>query len=133
MMLPDDAGGYLAYWMLFVSILAIFNTVQNFFTLSLTRRLYSASPDQVTALTSRTFATWTFLSAIVRIYAAFNITEENIYRIAIWTYIIAWLHFVSEFLVFKSAKINAGWLSPVIVSTLSLTWMLSQYSYYTQQ
>ncbi|RIA98472.1 Erg28-like protein [Glomus cerebriforme] len=132
-MLPDSAGGYLAYWMLFVSILAIFNTIQNFVTLSLTKRVYSARPDQVTALTSRTFAIWTLLSAIIRIYAAYNITEVNIYQIAIWTYIIAWSHFISEFLIFKSTKISAGWLSPVIVSTLSLTWMLLQYNYYTQQ
>ncbi|GBB88434.1 hypothetical protein RclHR1_00150030 [Rhizophagus clarus] len=132
-MLPDSAGGYLAYWMLFVSILALFNTIQNFVTLSLTKQIYSARPDQVTALTSRTFAIWTLLSAIVRIYAAYNITEVNLYQIAIWTYIIAWLHFVSEFIIYKSAKIGPGWLSPVIVSSLSLFWMLSQYNYYTQQ
>ena len=46
-----------------------------------------------------------------------NIKYFSIYQIAIWTYIIAWLHFVSEFFVFKSAKISAGWLSPVIVSS----------------
>ncbi|CAG8472409.1 13844_t:CDS:2 [Rhizophagus irregularis] len=108
-MLPESAGGYLSYWMLFVSILALFNTIQNFVTLSLTKRIYSARPDQVTALSSRTFAIWTLLSAIIRIYAAYNITEV------------------------KSAKISAGWLSPVIVSTFSLIWMLSQYDYYTQQ
>ncbi|CAB4404910.1 unnamed protein product [Rhizophagus irregularis] len=132
-MLPESAGGYLSYWMLFVSILALFNTIQNFVTLSLTKRIYSARPDQVTALSSRTFAIWTLLSAIVRIYAAYNITEVNIYQIAIWTYVIAWLHFISEFFIFRSAKISAGWLSPVIVSTFSLIWMLSQYDYYTQQ
>ncbi|CAB5396134.1 unnamed protein product [Rhizophagus irregularis] len=95
--------------------------------------IYSARPDQVTALSSRTFAIWTLLSAIIRIYAAYNITEVNIYQIAIWTYVIAWLHFISEFFIFRSAKISAGWLSPVIVSTFSLIWMLSQYDYYTQQ
>ena len=45
-MLPDSAGGYLANWLLFVSILALFNTIQNFVTLSLTKRVYSARPDQ---------------------------------------------------------------------------------------
>ncbi len=45
-MLPDSAGGYLAYWMLFMSILAIFNTIQNFLTVSLTKRVYNARPDQ---------------------------------------------------------------------------------------
>jgi hypothetical protein len=45
-MLPESAGGYLAYWMLFVSILALFNTIQNFVTLSLTKKIYSARPDQ---------------------------------------------------------------------------------------
>ncbi|CAG8700443.1 4007_t:CDS:10, partial [Funneliformis caledonium] len=90
--LPRSEGGYLAYWMLFVSILAIFNTIQNFLTLSLTKRVYSARPNQVTKLTSRTFATWTFLSAIVRIYAAYNITDV------------------------KTATISAGWISPIIIA-----------------
>ncbi|CAI2171125.1 5037_t:CDS:10 [Funneliformis geosporum] len=87
-------------------LVAIFNTIQNFLTISLTKRVYSARPAQVTKLASRTFATWTFLSAIVRLYAAYNITDV------------------------KTATISTGWLIPVIIASSSLIWMLLQYEYY---
>lgn len=67
---------------------------------------------------------------------------------AICTYLIAWLHFGSEFLVFKTTKIGGGLVSPIIVAGkffieipftllisaagISLFWMTSQYDYYVQ-
>lgn len=41
--LPD---GYLPKWLLFTSALGIFNTVQNFCTDSLTKRVYAGKPEQ---------------------------------------------------------------------------------------
>lgn len=56
------------------SSLAIFNSLQNFLTTSLTRRLYSLQPQLVNPLQARTFAVWTLASAFIRLYAAYNIT-----------------------------------------------------------
>lgn len=73
--------------------MAIFNTVQNFTTLKLTRKLYKGvapassktllfgpfmrhNAPTVTALQARTFAAWTLTSAIVRGYAAYNIHSK---------------------------------------------------------
>lgn len=42
--LPTSAG-YLAYWQLFVAATAVFNTVQNFVTVKLTRRIYNNVPE----------------------------------------------------------------------------------------
>ena len=71
--------------------MAIFNSVQNFATLKLTRRLYAGvapasskikplfqssthhNAPTVTELQARTFAVWTLTSAVVRGYAAYNI------------------------------------------------------------
>lgn len=38
------------------------------------------------------------------------------YEIAILTYVIALSHFSAELLVFKTAKVNAGFMSPLIVA-----------------
>ena len=43
--LPQSAG-YLGYWQLFIASTAFFNTIQNFTTLSLTKRLYGGKPEQ---------------------------------------------------------------------------------------
>lgn len=124
--------GYLAYWQLFIAVTAVFNSVQNFATLKLTRRIYNAKHVNVTPLQARTFAAWTLTSAVVRAYAAYHIHDKTNYDMAMLTYLIAFGHFISEWLIFRSATINPGLMSPVIVSTTSLIWMFSQYSFYVK-
>ena len=80
--------------------MAIFNTVQNFATLKLTRRLYTGvaptssrtllsgpsthhNSPTVTGLQARTFAAWTLTSAVVRGYAAYNIHSKVYVYLAI--------------------------------------------------
>jgi hypothetical protein len=77
-------------------VVAVFNSIQNYATLKLTRRVYSQRPQDVNDLSSRTFGTWTFLSAVVRAYAAYNIANPAVYDICIWSYAVAGAHFVSE-------------------------------------
>ncbi|KAM6504204.1 Erg28 [Amanita muscaria] len=113
--------------------MAIFNTVQNFTTLKLTTRIYNnVPPALVTPLQARTFAVWTLTSAIVRAYAAYNINTKEIYDMAMMSYLIAFGHFFSELLVYRTVNIGAGIIGPVIVSTSTLIWMFTQYDFYVQ-
>jgi len=131
-LLPQSEG-LLPKWQLVVAVTAVFNSVQNFITLSLTRRIYGhVPPHLVTPLQARTFAVWTLLSGIVRAYAAYNIHVKEIYEITLLTYLFAFVHFSSELLLYRTAKLFPGVISPLIVSTLSMTWMVSQYSFYVQ-
>ncbi|EAU85485.1 hypothetical protein CC1G_06386 [Coprinopsis cinerea okayama7 len=130
-LLPQSEG-WLAYWQLVVAATAVFNSLQNFVTLKLTRRIYNKNPQPVTPLQARTFAVWTLTSAVVRAYAAYNITNKVIYDMAFFTYLIAFGHFSSELLIFRTASINPGVISPVIVSTTSLAWMFLQYDFYVR-
>ncbi|TFK27208.1 Erg28-like protein [Coprinopsis marcescibilis] len=130
--LLPQTDGYLAYWQLIVASAALFNSIQNFVTLKLTRRIYDKSSQPITPLQARTFAVWTLTSAVVRFYAAYNITDKVVYDMALFTYLIAFGHFSSELLIFRTAGINPGLLSPVVVSTSSLVWMFLQYEYYVR-
>ncbi|KAF5367395.1 hypothetical protein D9758_003770 [Tetrapyrgos nigripes] len=130
MFLPSSADGWLPYWQLFVATTALFNTIQNFFTLKLTQRIYT---QQVTPLHARTFAIWTLTSAVVRFYAAYNIHVKAVYDITLFTYLIAFAHFSSEYFIFRSAKLDIPLLSPFVVSVASMIWMFMQYDYYVQQ
>jgi hypothetical protein len=75
---------------------------------------------------------------------------SSVYDMTLFTYLIAFGHFASELLIFRSATPNPGVISPVIVSSgssiacpgvlwsdrvssaTSLVWMFSQYDYYVR-
>ena len=126
-----------------VAALGIFNSLQSYTTLSMTQRVYSGAipnihapkrplTNPVTPLSARTFGTWTFLVSIVRLYAAYNIQDPAMYQIALWTYLVALSHFASEWLIFGTAKLNAGLAAPVLVASGSLIWMLTVWGGYVQ-
>ena len=91
----------------------------------------------VNPLQARTFAIWTLTASIVRFYCAYHIHEKScvnfsrmrralahtfvisVYDITMFTYLIAFGHFFSEFVIFKSTKLNGPFISPVIVSSSS--------------
>ncbi|KAG8531687.1 uncharacterized protein KY384_003319 [Bacidia gigantensis] len=144
-----EADGYLPYWLLFIAFVSLFNTIQSFLTTSMTAQVYALAPSatnastatkdksspraediQVTPLQSRLFGTWTFVAKLVRLYAAYNIHDPALYQLAVLTYVVAFLHFSSEWLVFGTAKWGRGLAGPILVSVTSLMWMGTQYQFY---
>ena len=115
-----------------VSLTSFGNTIQAYLTTKNTREVYVQSGPETTALSSRLFGTWTIVSAVVRLYAAYNISNPQVYQLAIWAYAIAWVHFMSEWMVFKTAAWGRGLAGPAFISTGSLVWMFSQWDYYVQ-
>ena len=128
-----------------ISTLALGNCLQSYLTLHFTTQVYNGpssppptSPStktaqvQVTPLQSRTFGTWTLLSSLIRIYAAYNITNKPVYQIALWSYVVAEGHFMSEWLWFGTAAWGRGLAGPVIVANVSLVWMVLGMGYYLE-
>lgn len=119
------------------------NSIQAYASLAPTQRVYSGSAvaagqkkgaavSPVTPLSARTFGTWTAITSVVRLYAAYHIDVPVMYELALWTFGVAWAHFMSEWLVFKTTKMSSGLAGPVIVSTSSLIWMWLQWGYYVK-
>jgi len=123
-----------------VSIVSVANSMQAYATLAYTQKVYlgpkspgktpSTSNSPVTPLSARTFGTWTLLSSVIRLYAAYHISNPQMYQTAFWTYAIAFLHFNAEWLYFGTARLGPGLAGPLCVSTGSLTWMWLQWGYY---
>ncbi|ORZ02625.1 Erg28 like protein-domain-containing protein [Syncephalastrum racemosum] len=124
--------GYLPKWLLFTTTLGLFNTVQNYMTDSLTKRVYAGKPNEVSPLAARFFATWTMSVSMIRIYAAFHLEHKFMYDLGIWTYVIALSHYSLELFVFGGCKLNGPFMSPAIVAVSSLVWMTQQYNYYVK-
>ncbi|KAF6240968.1 hypothetical protein HO173_000761 [Letharia columbiana] len=130
--LPQGEG-WLPSWLLLVSVVSVGNTIQAYTTTKNTREVYLHSGSETSALSSRIFGTWTIVSAIIRFYTAYNISNPQLYQLAMWAYAIAWSHFMSEWLLFKTAGWGRGLAGPILISTGSLVWMFSQWGYYVVQ
>ncbi|CAD0094648.1 unnamed protein product [Aureobasidium vineae] len=140
------AEGLLPKWIFFISIVSLGNSIQAYLSLGPTQKVYCGSKtvpagvpastvpnaSPVTPLSARTFGTWTAITAIVRLYAAYNINTKPMYELAFWTYIVAFTHFMSEWLVFGSTRWGKGLAGPAIVATTSLIWMYTQWDYYVK-
>ncbi|KAG4306363.1 hypothetical protein PORY_000351 [Pneumocystis oryctolagi] len=78
----------------------------------------------VNPLGTRLFGTWTLVSAVVRFYAAYHISNSVVYEITLWTYYIAAFHFLTEWLIFKSVRFGIPLAGPLIISiVLTIIWM----------
>ncbi|EER34440.1 conserved hypothetical protein [Candida tropicalis MYA-3404] len=128
--LPASNGGKLPYWLLFISVVSAFNSVQTYQDISLTKRVYEKDPNQVSPLSARTFGTWTLITAIVRFYGAYHLNVPQVYQLTQFTFVIAAWHFLSEWLYFGTCKLGKGLSGPLIVSSSSLIWMYLQKDFY---
>lgn len=88
--------------------------------------------DQVSPLAARLFGTYTFISAVVRLYASYNLHLAPMYNLAIWTYVVALFHFGSEWAVYRSAYLGPPIMFPFFFATIGIFWMTTQYNFYVQ-
>jgi len=113
---------------------SIGNSLQTYISLAGPREVYAGSSaskqSPVTELSARTFGAWTAISAIVRLYAAYNIRDPAIYQMAMWTFGIAFAHFGSEWLVFGTVRMNRAAVFPISIATGTGAWMLMQWGSY---
>jgi hypothetical protein len=135
-----------------ISAVSIANSVQAYITLTYTARVYSENPSlkatskksdekapasahpssTVTPVAARIFGTWTLVQSIVRLYAAYYVSNPQIYQMAYCTYAVAFGHFMAEWLVFGTVKWGAPLAGPVVISTSTLVWMWLQWDFYVQ-
>lgn len=129
-----------------ISAVSIANSVQAYITLTYTARIYSENTStqaaskksdngpsaNVTPVTARLFGTWTVVQSMVRLYAAYYVSNPQIYQMAYGTYAVAFAHFMAEWWVFGTAKWGAPLAGPAIISTSTLVWMWLQWDFYVQ-
>jgi len=69
---------------------------------------------------------------MVRLYCAYYVSNPQIYQMAFLTYAVAWVHFMSEWWVFGTAKWGAPLAGPVFVANGTLVWMVCQWGFYVK-
>lgn len=115
-------------WICVVGLMAFGNSISCFVDHSfLGTRLYTGMPEKANDLTARLFGMWTLVSAMLRLTCAFLIDSKVLYNLTFASFVIAFGHFMSEVFIFRSSTITVGVLSPLIVSSVSIIWMLACY------
>jgi len=72
---------------------------------------------------ARRSVTWTFLSAIVRLYAVYDMDNGGLYILAFWTAVIACIHFAAERIVFEEkTHVRAVGVSLVSMGLMVACW-----------
>ncbi|KAK9492799.1 hypothetical protein V1508DRAFT_354850, partial [Lipomyces doorenjongii] len=125
--LPQDAG-FLPWFLLFNTVLSWGNTIQCFLAPTKVKELYAGpnGASQVTNLSAHTFGCWTILSDFVRFYAAYNITNPQVYALAFWAYVAILFHWTTELLVYHTTKIDAGNILNFLIDGGGLVWTFCQ-------
>lgn len=72
------------------------------------------------------------MQSMIRLYAAYHISNPQLYQMAFLTYAVAFVHFIGEWFVFGTVKWGAPIAGPVIISSSGLVWMWLQWGYYVQ-
>ncbi|ELT92922.1 hypothetical protein CAPTEDRAFT_165270 [Capitella teleta] len=119
---------YLRGWIGVVAIIAFGNTVSCFRNHDfMAEKLYTVTPELVNALTARLFGTWTLLSAMLRLWCAFCIDNHAVFCLTFFSFFLAMAHFAGEIFFYHTAELTFGATSPLVVSGLSMLWMLACY------
>ncbi|XP_078090699.1 ergosterol biosynthetic protein 28 homolog isoform X1 [Mustelus asterias] len=117
-------------WLVMVAVIAAGNTIQSFRDHSfLSDKLYTGRPTLVNGLQARTFGIWTLLSSIIRCTCAVDIHNRTLYHITLWTFILAFGHFLSESFIYHTAPITIGVMAPLLVASFSILGMLVGFQY----
>ena len=108
------------------------NSLQCFLAPAKLHDLYSGpnGAAQVTKLSAHTMGVWTLLSGLLRLYTAYHLGNPQLYTVALGSYAISVTHFVSEFLVFRTMKLDFGCFLSIGIDIVGLAWMYNQWDWY---
>ncbi|KAI8621565.1 Erg28 like protein-domain-containing protein [Chytriomyces sp. MP71] len=125
-------AGAFPKFLLFVGVAAVYNSVQCFVPkMRLTHRIYANKPKEATALAARLMGLWTFTSAIIRVYTAYDMSNPALYQLCMLTFSLALFGFLGEVFVHKTAPMTSPGVFPaILISSCSLGYMILNYSQY---
>jgi hypothetical protein len=79
---------------------------------------------EVTVLTS------TVAVGLVRVFAAYNLSDPSWYHLQMLVNILGLVHFGMEAFYWKTAQPKGEWFAPVLPALAGLVWSLVQYDHY---
>lgn len=81
------------------------------------------------ALTAHVYGIKNFYTAMIRLYAAYNIHDPQLYNLAILTWVGVLFLFSTELFIWQTVRAKEGWI-PIATSVVGLYWMMTQKEWY---
>eukprot|EP00057_Strongylocentrotus_purpuratus_P000905 XP_001186473.1 PREDICTED: probable ergosterol biosynthetic protein 28 [Strongylocentrotus purpuratus] len=107
----------LRFWIFLVGFMAVGTAMQAFMESSfLATRMYTQAQEMVNAVLGRLFGTWTLLAGAVRMMCSYDIRNRAVYDLTLFSFILAFLHFATEYLLFQTVELSFGVVSPLVIS-----------------
>jgi hypothetical protein len=128
MIIPAQA---LKFWLVGAASLRFLSVVIGIFKPDIfKKRVFRLRPDYVNPLYGRTFSAWTFVTCMLCVLCAARMEEPTLYLATMGSFGVALLKFCAEYLVYKTVD-TKGFMSPFIISSVSLVWMGAGWGTYT--
>jgi hypothetical protein len=82
-------------------------------------------------LLGRTFSAWTLVTCMLCVCTAVRMEKEpTLYLATLASFGVAFVKFAAEFFVYKTVDMK-GFLSPFVISSVSMVWMASGWGTYS--
>jgi hypothetical protein len=115
---------YLSYWLLVVSFMSLFGTLQAFASTTLLKKYqFNKAQHEVTPLAGRLFGCWTLLATLLRVSCALEPWNPSIYRLTITTFVLALSIYGHAFLIARSISFR-NVMMPMVFALPSFIWMV---------
>lgn len=115
---------YMSYWLLVVSMMSLFGTVQAFYSTKLLKQFqFNLAPQEVTPLAGRLFGCWTTLATLLRVCCALEPTNLTVYRLTVCTFILAMSLYGHAFFIARIINFR-NVMMPMVFALPSFIWMV---------
>ncbi|KAI2606569.1 ergosterol biosynthesis protein-like protein Erg28 [Hypoxylon sp. NC1633] len=132
--LPPHQGGYLPYFLLYNALAAAIHTVVCYVSspTAALRQFSGPKAPPPHPLLAHTYGVKNFYTSCIRFYAAYYITNPQVYDLAFWTFVGVLFLYVTEVFVYKSARLREASF-PFVIAGSSVVWMVLQRDWYLSQ
>ncbi|KAJ4243844.1 hypothetical protein NW762_014723 [Fusarium torreyae] len=130
-LLPRHHGGYVPYFLLFEGVAALIHFTICYFSAPRKALVSFRGPEAPVphGLTARLYAMQSMYAGVIRLHAAYNITEPLAYNLGILSVAGAFLLHFNELVVFKTSKPQDA-IAPFVLVGLGSVWMILQRGFY---
>ncbi|KAI2617611.1 ergosterol biosynthesis protein-like protein Erg28 [Hypomontagnella submonticulosa] len=132
--LPPHHGGYLPLFILYDSVSAAIHTVVCYLsspTASL-RQFSGPNAPPPHPLLAHVYGVKNFYTSVIRLYAAYNITDPHLYDLAFWSFVGVLFLYITEVFVYKNARLQEASF-PYVLAGSGVVWMVLQRDWYLSQ